>query len=149
MKNWATYLPVESPTGDYYGGHRPGKTHGESLVCVDLETGQRKWHYQLVHHPLWDMDISSALLLADINVNGRMIKAVAATAGSFMFDRRRTACLAHYKARREGQRSRRMVRADAAVPDQALGLLAQRCHPDVLIDFMPAMKDQALTIVSK
>jgi len=72
------YLPVESPTGDYYGGHRPGNNlYGESLVCVDLKTGQRKWHFQLVHHPLWDMDISSAPLLADINVNGRMIKAVA------------------------------------------------------------------------
>ena len=72
------YLPVESPTGDYYGGHRPGNNlYGESLVCVDLKTGQKKWHYQLVHHPLWDMDISSAPILADINVNGRAIKAVA------------------------------------------------------------------------
>src|ERR1019366_2676018 len=65
------YLPVESPTGDYYGGHRPGADlFGETLVCVDLKTGQRKWHFQLVHHPLWDMDISSAPLLADITVNG-------------------------------------------------------------------------------
>ena len=72
------YLPIESPTGDYYGGHRPGTNlFGESLVCVDLKTGQRKWHYQLVHHPLWDMDISSAPILADINVNGRAVKAVA------------------------------------------------------------------------
>ena len=50
---------------------------GESLVCVDLKTGQRKWHFQLVHHPLWDMDISSAPILADITVNGRAVKAVA------------------------------------------------------------------------
>ncbi len=72
------YLPVESPTGDYYGGHRPGNDlFGESLVCVDLKTGQRKWYYQLVHHPLWDMDISSAPLLMDINVEGKPIKAVA------------------------------------------------------------------------
>ncbi len=72
------YLPVESPTGDYYGGHRPGADlYGESLVCVDLKTGKRKWHFQLVHHPLWDMDISSAPLLADIQVNGHAVKAVA------------------------------------------------------------------------
>src|SRR6202158_4148745 len=72
------YLPVESPTNDFYGGHRPGNNlFGETLVCVDLNTGQRKWHYQLVHHPLWDMDISSAPILADINVNGRAVKAVA------------------------------------------------------------------------
>src|SRR5690348_9138955 len=62
------YLPVESPTGDYYGGHRQGNNlFGESIVCVALMTGQRKWHYQLVHHALWDMDISSPPLLAYIN----------------------------------------------------------------------------------
>ncbi len=72
------YLPVESPTGDFYGGHRAGNDlFGESLVCVDLKTGQRKWHFQLVHHPLWDMDISSAPILADISVNGQKIQAVA------------------------------------------------------------------------
>src|SRR6266700_7034907 len=61
------YLPVETPTGDFYGGHRRGNNlFSESLVCVDLKTGQRKWHFQLVHHPLWDMDISSAPILADI-----------------------------------------------------------------------------------
>jgi quinoprotein glucose dehydrogenase len=72
------YLPVESPTGDYYGGHRPGSgLFGDTLVAVDLKTGRRKWYFQFVHHGLWDMDISSAPLLADITVNGKPIKAVA------------------------------------------------------------------------
>jgi quinoprotein glucose dehydrogenase len=72
------YLPVELPTGDYYGGHRPGKgLFGESIVAVDVKTGVRKWHYQLVHHGIWDMDIPCAPILADINVNGKMIKALA------------------------------------------------------------------------
>jgi len=72
------YLPVELPTGDHYGGHRPGNgLFGESLVAVDLHTGQRKWHYQLVHHGMWDMDIPCAPILADITVDGRAIKAVA------------------------------------------------------------------------
>jgi quinoprotein glucose dehydrogenase len=72
------YLPVESPTADFYGGHRPGNNlFGESLVCVDLKTGERRWHFQLVHHPLWDMDIPAAPILADITVDGRKIKAVA------------------------------------------------------------------------
>jgi len=72
------YLPVELPTGDYYGGHRPGNgLFGESIVAVDVKTGLRKWHYQLVHHGIWDMDIPCAPILADINVNGRTIKAVA------------------------------------------------------------------------
>jgi quinoprotein glucose dehydrogenase len=72
------YLPVELPTGDNYGGNRPGNAlFGESLVCVDLKTGKRKWHYQLVHHGLWDMDVAAPPILADIVVNGKIIKAVA------------------------------------------------------------------------
>jgi quinoprotein glucose dehydrogenase len=81
------YLPVETPTSDFYGGHRPGNNlFAESLVCVDLRTGKRKWHFQLVHHPIWDHDISSAPILADITVNGRTIKAVAQpTKQSFLY----------------------------------------------------------------
>jgi len=81
------YLPVEDPTSDLYGGHRPGNNlFGDSLVCVDLKTGQRKWHYQIVHHPIWDLDMPAAPLLADINVNGKPIKAVAqATKQGFLF----------------------------------------------------------------
>src|SRR5262249_9047508 len=72
------YLPVELPTGDYYGGHRPGNgLFGESLVAVDLQTGQRRWHYQLVHHGIWDMDIPCAPILANITINGRTVRAVA------------------------------------------------------------------------
>jgi quinoprotein glucose dehydrogenase len=72
------YLPVELPTGDYFGGNRPGAgLFGESIVALDVKTGRRKWHYQLVHHGIWDMDIPDAPILADLNVNGRMIKAIA------------------------------------------------------------------------
>ena len=71
------YLPVETPTSDFYGGHRPGNNlFAESLVCVDVKTGQRKWHFQLVHHPIWNFDNSSAPLIFDINANGKTIKAV-------------------------------------------------------------------------
>ena len=72
------YLPIELPTGDYYGGHRPGNgLFGESIVAVDVKTGVRKWHYQLVHHGIWDMDIPCAPIVADLTVNGRVVKAVA------------------------------------------------------------------------
>ncbi len=85
------YLPVETPTSDFYGGHRPGNNlFGDSLVAIDVKTGQRKWHFQLVHHSLWNMDISAAPILADINVNGRPIKAVAVMgkqAMMYVFDR--------------------------------------------------------------
>jgi quinoprotein glucose dehydrogenase len=72
------YLPVELPTGDYYGGDRPGANlFSESIVAVDIRTGVRKWHFQLVHHGVWDMDIPCAPILADITVQGRAIKALA------------------------------------------------------------------------
>jgi quinoprotein glucose dehydrogenase len=85
------YLPVESPTQDIYGGNRPGANlFAESLVAVDLKTGVRKWHFQFVHHPIWDFDISSAPILADIVVDGRPIKAVAVPTKQsilYVFDR--------------------------------------------------------------
>jgi quinoprotein glucose dehydrogenase len=85
------YLPVEMSTGDYYGGHRPGNDlFGESIVALDLKTGQRKWHYQLVHHGIWDFDIPCAPILADITVNGQTIKALAQPtkqAMLYVFDR--------------------------------------------------------------
>jgi quinoprotein glucose dehydrogenase len=85
------YLPVETPTSDFYGGHRAGNNlFAESLVCVDLKTGKRKWHFQIVHHPIWDYDLSSAPILADINVGGKAIKAVALPSKEsflYVFDR--------------------------------------------------------------
>jgi quinoprotein glucose dehydrogenase len=74
----AAYLPIELPTGDSSGMYRAGADlFGESLVAVDLDTGQRKWHYQLIHHGLWDRDIPCAPILCDIPHDGRIIKALA------------------------------------------------------------------------
>jgi quinoprotein glucose dehydrogenase len=85
------YLPVESPTSDFYGGARPGDNlFGESLVAVDLKTGQRKWHFQFVHHPIWDHDMSSAPLIADVRIDGRVRKVVAVPSKQsflYVFDR--------------------------------------------------------------
>lgn len=72
------YLPVSTPSDDYYGGHRLGDgLFGESLVCLDVATGKKVWHYQLVHHGLWDYDPPAAPNLIDITVDGKRIKAVA------------------------------------------------------------------------
>jgi len=81
------YVPVEMPTGDYYGGNRPGNTlFGESLVALDYKTGQRKWHYQTVHHGVWDYDLPCAPILFDMIVNGRTIRALAQpTKQAFLF----------------------------------------------------------------
>ena len=72
------YLPVELPTGDYYGGHHPGTNlFAESIVALDLKSGKRKWHYQMVHHGIWDFDVPCAPILADLVVDGKPIKAIA------------------------------------------------------------------------
>jgi quinoprotein glucose dehydrogenase len=72
------YLPFGTPTNDWYGGHRKGKgLFGESLVCVNAETGERVWHFQHVHHGIWDYDLCAAPALMDINVGGKDIKALA------------------------------------------------------------------------
>ena len=71
------YLPVETPTDDYYGGHRLGSNlFANSVVCVDIETGKRIWHYQITHHDIWNYDLSSAPALVNMTVAGRPIKAL-------------------------------------------------------------------------
>jgi len=81
------YLPVEGATGDYYGGHRPGDDlFSSTLVCLDIRTGKRVWHYQIVHHDIWDRDNPTAPILTDITVDGRKIEAVAQiTKQSFVY----------------------------------------------------------------
>lgn len=85
------YIPVEAPSGDVYGGQRPGNNlFSDSVVCLDAKTGKRVWHYQLIHHEMWDYDIPAAPILLDLTVNGRKIKALAQvnkTAYTFVFDR--------------------------------------------------------------
>ena len=85
------YLPTSTPTNDYWGGMRLGENlFAESLVALNADTGERIWHFQTVHHGLWDYDIASAPNLVDIVVDGRPIKAVAQvskTAFTYVFDR--------------------------------------------------------------
>jgi len=85
------YLPVSTPTNDYYGGDRLGDgLYGESLVCLDAVTGKKVWLYQLVHHGLWDYDPPAAPNLINITVGGKRIKAVAQItkqAFTYVFDR--------------------------------------------------------------
>lgn len=85
------YLPIGTPTNDWYGGHRLGNNlFAESLVCIEAKTGKRVWHFQTVHHGVWDYDLPAAPILCDIRVGGRRIKAVAQitkTGFCFVFDR--------------------------------------------------------------
>src|SRR6059058_4633071 len=150
------YLPVETPTSDYYGGHRPGNNlFGESLVAVDLKTGQRKWHYQLVHHPLWNFDNSSAPLLADINVNGRAIKAVALPhkiGWLYVFDRVTGQPVWPIEERPVEQST---VPGEKTSPTQPFPTKPPAYSrqflkvPDDVIDFTPALREQALQVLEK
>ena len=86
------YVPTGTPTNDYYGGHRQGSNlYAESLVCLDAKTGRRVWHFQFVHHGLWDYDATAAPILLDLTVvDGKPIKAVAVVtkqAFTYVFDR--------------------------------------------------------------
>jgi quinoprotein glucose dehydrogenase len=154
-KNGLVYLPVESPTGDYYGGHRPGANlYGESLVCVDLKTGQRKWHYQLVHHPLWDMDISSAPLLADINVDGKTIQAVAQpTKQGFLYVFNRLTGEPVWpideKPVEKGNVPGEWYSPTQPVPSKPPAYSRNGVSVEDMIDFTPALRDQAQTIAAK
>jgi quinoprotein glucose dehydrogenase len=72
------YLPIETASGDYFGGTRPGNNlFAESLVCLDAKTGKRLWHFQAVHHGIWDYDFTAAPVLMDLRVDGKRIKAIA------------------------------------------------------------------------
>lgn len=149
------YLPIESPTGDFYGGHRPGNDlFGESLVCVDLKTGQRKWHFQLVHHPLWDMDISSAPILADVNVSGAPMKVVAQPTKQgflYVFDRVTGKPVWPIEERpvEKGSVPGEWYSPTQPFPAKPPAYSRNGVSIDDLIDFTPQMREQAKAIVSK
>ena len=149
------YLPVESPTSDFYGGDRPGNNlYGESLVCVDLKTGQRKWHYQVVHHPIWDYDLSSAPILADINVNGRTIKAVAAPSKEaflYVFDRVTGQPVWPIEERPvpKGDAPGEWYSPTQPFPTKPPAYARQSIGIDDLIDFTPALRGEALQVIEK
>jgi quinoprotein glucose dehydrogenase len=85
------YLPVEAPTNDVYGGHRHGNNlYSNSLVALNIKTGQRVWHQQLIHHDIWDYDVPAHPILIDVTVDGRPVKAIVQLtkqAFAYVFDR--------------------------------------------------------------
>jgi quinoprotein glucose dehydrogenase len=147
------YLPVEDPTSDQYGGHRPGNNlFADTLVCVDLKTGQRKWHYQVVHHPMWDYDLSSAPILADITVNGRAIKAVALPSKEaflYVFDRVTGQPVWPIEERPvpKGDVPGEWYSPTQPFPTKPPAYARQAITVDELIDFTPAMRAEALEAV--
>lgn len=149
------YLPVESPTGDYYGGHRPGNNlFGESLVAVDLQTGKRVWHYQLVHHPIWDYDIPCAPILVDLTVGGRKIAAVAQPTKQgfvYVFDRKTGEPVWPIEERpvEQGTVPREWYSPTQPFPTRPPPFERQGFLEDFVVDFTPEIKAEALAIVAK
>ena len=149
------YLPVESPTGDFYGGHRPGDgLFGETLVCLDARTGKRVWHFQLIHHGLWDYDIPTAPTLLDITVAGKKIKAVAQVtkqAFTYVFDRVTGEPVWPIEERAVPQSDVPGERTSPTqpFPTRPAAFDRQGVSESDLIDFTPELKAEATKIASQ
>ena len=146
------YLPFGTPTNDYYGGDRPGDNlFAESLVCLNAETGERVWHYQIVHHGIWDYDLPAAPNLIDITVDGQAIKAVAQVTkhGSlFVFDRVTGEPVWPIEERAVPQSTvpGEVVSPTQPFPTKPAPFEQQGATIDDLIDFTPQLRPQAIGI---
>ena len=148
------YLPIEAATGDFYGGHRHGNNlFSDTLVCVEANTGRRVWHYQIVHHDIWDYDLPAPPVLADITVAGKKIAAVVQVTKmglAFVFDRITGKPVWPIEERRVPQSD---VPGEKTSPTQPFPTRPAPFEPqglrrEDLIDFTPELKRQALEIVS-
>ncbi len=149
------YVPTETPTGDFYGGYRHGNNlFGESLVCLDARTGKRVWHFQIVHHGVWDWDLPTSPTLLDITVNGRPVKAVAQItkqAFVYVFDRVTGKPVWPIEERPVPQSD---VPGERTSPTQPFPTKPppfdkQGFTVDDLIDFTPELKAEALKIAAQ
>ena len=149
------YLPLSTPTNDYYGGHRPGDNlFAESLVCLDARTGERIWHFQAVHHGLWDYDFASSPNLVDITVDGRPIKAVAIVskqAFTYVFDRVTGEPVWPIEERPVPQSTVPGERTSPTqpIPTRPPAFDQQGVTVDDLIDFTPELRAEALEILEQ
>jgi quinoprotein glucose dehydrogenase len=149
------YLPVGTPSNDYYGGRRKGDNlFGESLLCLDARTGEHVWHFQAVHHGLWDYDLGSPPALLSIEVDGREIDAVAAPSKMgflYVFDRVTGEPVWPIEERPVQQSD---VPGEETSPTQPfptwpLPVSQQVMTEDQLIDFTPELRAEALAILRK
>ena len=147
------YLPVTSSTNDMFGGHRGGDNlFSQSLVCVDAATGERVWHYQLVHHGLWDYDPPAAPILMDLVVDGRPIKAVTQItkqAFAFVFDRVTGEPVWPIEERPVPQSSTpgEYTSPTQPFPTKPPAFDRQGATVENLIDFTPELRAEAMEIV--
>ena len=149
------YLPVEMATGDYYGGHRHGDNlFTDSIIAVDLDTGERVWHFQTIHHDIWDWDLPAAPVLVDITVDGRPIKAVVLPSKQtwlYVFDRLTGEPVWPIEERpvTAGDVPGEWYSPTQPFPTKPPALDRQGFHPDDVIDFTPELKAKAEEVLSR
>jgi quinoprotein glucose dehydrogenase len=149
------YIPVEMPTGDFFGGSRLGDNlFADSLVCLDARTGRRVWHFQTVHHDLWDWDLPAPPILGDISVDGKKIKAAAQVTKQgfvFVFDRVNGHPVWPIVERPVPQTSVPGERTSPTqpFPSKPAPFDRQGVAPDDLIDFTPELKAEAVKIAAR
>ncbi|WP_310498047.1 PQQ-binding-like beta-propeller repeat protein [Sandarakinorhabdus sp.] len=149
------YLNIESATSDFYGGHRPGNNlFANSLVAVDLATGQRKWHYQLIHHEIWDLDASSAPLLMNVSVDGKPRKVVGIPSKQglfYVFDRATGVPVWPIKETKvaKGNVPGEWYSPTQPIPTKPAAYGRNGYLENDLIDFTPELKAKALAAISK
>jgi quinoprotein glucose dehydrogenase len=148
------YLPVEDATGDYYGGHRKGDNlFSSTLVCLDARTGKRVWHFQIVHHDIWDRDNAAAPILADITVGGRRIEAVvqlSKQAYAYVFDRVTGAPVWPIveQAVPQSDVPGEKTAATQPIPSKPAGFDRQNLTADDVLDFTPELHAEALKAIA-
>ena len=148
------YLPTEAPTHDWYRGHRLGDNlYSSSLVALNAETGERVWHFQMVHHDIWDLDNPAPPILVDIPVDGRPIEAVVQItkqAWAFVFDRETGEPVWPIEEREVPQSNvpGEQISPTQPFPSRPPAFSRQGLTEDDLIDFTPELREQALELVS-
>ena len=127
------YLPVESATGDRYGADRPGNNlFANSLVALDIATGERKWHYQIIHHDIWDWDNPSAPILADLPNGKKVIMQVTKQSYVYTFTRKQQRFSQQNTRLRFDARARQVDAFERRVVGNAFGGVCVRNHPGMV-----------------
>ena len=155
LERGLVYIPTNAPTIDYYGGFRPGNNlFGTSIIALNAETGQRAWHFQTVHHPIWNYDLPNVPILVDVTVNGKEVPMVIQTTKqglTFAFNRETGEPVWPIEERPVPQS---VVPGEQLSSTQPFPTKPEPLNPlglseDNVIDFTPELRQEALQLMSQ